>query len=74
MDTTKTVILRRFTSIGEAYIYESLLKANNIDCSLIHATATGVLGIQNEMLTVDLCIMESDLERAEQILNASFEK
>ncbi len=74
MDNSKVVIIKSFTSVGEALIYKTLLESSGVSCELINETITDILPLQNELIKVKLAILEEDLERAHEILSAEFDR
>ncbi len=60
--------------MGEAQLAEALLESAGIECSLIHDTIVSVLPLQSEMVEVELCVAEQDAARAEEIINARFDR
>lgn len=74
MDTSKLVILRNFSSVGEAIIYQSLLESNGIECQLLNETSADVFPIQGELTAIRLIVNEADVEQAEAILSAKFDQ
>ena len=39
MDKSKVVVIKKFSTAGEAMIYQTLLASNGIECELINETA-----------------------------------
>ena len=70
MDDSKLVVIRSFSSVGEASIYKSLLESSGVPCEL----TAEVLPIRNEMMPVRLVVNEADARRAEEILGAKFDQ
>ena len=70
MDDSKLVVIRSFSSVGEASIYKSLLESSGVPCELLNELTAEVLPIRNEMMPVRLVVNEADARRAEEILGA----
>ena len=70
MDDSKLVVIRSFSSVGEASIYKSLLESSGVPCELLNELTAEVLPIRNEMMVVN----EADARRAEEILGAKFDQ
>ena len=68
MDDSKLVVIRSFSSVGEASIYKSLLESSGVPCELLNELTAEVLPIRNEMMP------EADARRAEEILGAKFDQ
>ena len=73
MDDSKLVVIRSFSSVGEASIYKSLLESSGVPCELLNELTAEVLPIRNEMMPVRLVVNEAD-RRAEEILGAKFDQ
>ena len=63
MDDSKLVVIRSFSSVGEASIYKSLLESSGVPGELL-----------NELTAVRLVVNEADARRAEEILGAKFDQ
>lgn len=50
MDDSKLVVIRSFSSVGEASIYKSLLESSGVPCELLNELTAEVLPIRNEMM------------------------
>ena len=74
MDDSKLVVIRSFSSVGEASIYKSLLESSGVPCELLNELTAEVLPIRNEMMPVRLVVNEADARRAEEILGAKFDQ
>ena len=48
MDDSKLVVIRSFSSVGEASIYKSLLESSGVPCELLNELTAEVLPIRNE--------------------------
>ena len=72
MDDSKLVVIRSFSSVGEASIYKSLLESSGVPCELLNELTAEVLPIRNEMMPVRLVVNEA--RRAEEILGAKFDQ
>ena len=51
MDDSKLVVIRSFSSVGEASIYKSLLESSGVPCELLNELTAEVLPIRNEMIS-----------------------
>ena len=60
MDDSKLVVIRSFSSVGEASIYKSLLESSGVPCELLNELTAEVLPIRNEMMPVRLVVNEAD--------------
>ena len=67
MDDSKLVVIRSFSSVGEASIYKSLLESSGVPCELLNELTA-------EMMPVRLVVNEADARRAEEILGAKFDQ
>ena len=56
MDDSKLVVIRSFSSVGEASIYKSLLESSGVPCELLNELTAEVLPIRNEMMPVRLVV------------------
>ena len=74
MDDSTLVVIRSFSSVGEASIYKSLLESSGVPCELLNELTAEVLPIRNEMMPVRLVVNEADARRAEEILGAKFDQ
>ena len=43
MDKSKVVVIKKFSTAGEAMIYQTLLASNGIECELINETAFDIM-------------------------------
>jgi hypothetical protein len=69
MDTSRTIVFREFSSIGEANVVKSLLEANDIPCFLSNENNVFPGSIlTNSLMGIRLHILEKDLETAETLL------
>ena len=74
MDDSKLVVIRSFSSVGEASIYKSLLESSGVPCELRTDRTAGVLPIRNEMRPGRLVVNGAEARRAEEILGAKFDQ
>ena len=74
MDTSKVVVIKKFSTAGEAMIYQTLLASNGIECELINETAFDIMPMQNEWLEIKLVVAEKDEKTAKAILAAKFDQ
>ncbi len=74
MDKSKVLVFRRFDFLGEAEIIKALLDDNGIESSIIHDIQT-IMPLGNTgNPVIELLINESDLDKAEQVMSASFDQ
>ncbi len=74
MDTPNVIVIRTFSSTGEALIYKTLLESNGIDAELLNETSSDVLPLQNELMEVKLAVRAADAAKAQEILDAKFDE
>lgn len=74
MDTSKIVVLRTFSSSGEAAIYQTLLESNGIHCELINEGTSDIFPIPGDLMKIQLVVNEKDAAEAEKILSARFDE
>lgn len=71
----KLVVYKRFATLGEAKIEESLLSAMEIYTEVIgEGTAELFPGSSSEMLQAGLLVRKEDIERIDAVLNARFKE
>ncbi|MFI3261641.1 MAG: hypothetical protein R3Y26_01905 [Rikenellaceae bacterium] len=71
----KLVVYKRFATLGEAKIVESLLSAMEIYTEVIgEGTAELFPGSSSEMLHAGLLVRKEDIERIDAVLNARFKE
>ena len=74
MDDSKLVVIRSFSSAGEASIYKSLLESSGVACELLNELTADVLPIRTDMMPIRLVVNAEDAKKAEEILDAGFDK
>ena len=74
MDTPNVIVIRTFSSTGEALIYKTLLESNGIDAEVLNETSSDVLPLQNELMEVKLAVRAADAAKAQEILDAKFDE
>ena len=70
MKQSDFTILMTLDSIEQAYVIKSVLEANGVACQIINATAQSVLRAHGVMWGIRLMILTSQVELANQILEA----
>lgn len=65
-DTTKVVVIKRYTTANEAAIDAGLLKSNGIECAIDGSSISNILPyLQN---SVSLVIKASDIDQATSLI------
>lgn len=73
MENSDFTVIAKFDYESEALLCKSLLESAGVACSLIHQTISSVLPFQADFMTIDLIVAKEDAERANEILDASFD-
>jgi len=74
MDDSKLVVIRSFSSVGEASIYKSLLESSGVPCELLNELTAEVLPIRDGGPPGRRCARGGAPRRAEEILGAKFDQ
>lgn len=74
MKQDQTIVLREFSSLGEASIVQGLLEANGIESFLSNVNSPFTGSIMTDNLSgIRLHIFEADLEASQALLNTPME-
>ena len=74
MKQDQTIVLREFSSLGEASIVQGLLEANGIESFLSNVNNPFTGSIMTDNLSgIRLHIIEADLEASQALLNTPME-
>jgi hypothetical protein len=74
MDKSEIVIIKKFSSIGEAEVYKALLESAGINAELNHDVMASVMPAFGGLLDVELVVAAADEKRAKEVLHAKFDK
>lgn len=73
-ESGKVVVLASYNSIMEAQMQKTLLESAGINVRLQNEVVAQVLPVYGSSLNVNLLVLESDKERAEEVMQAKFDE